>query len=869
MRRREAFVGVGVKRSGGERTALEHASLPSSDPATVLGVDAEERLFPVTGNERDLRAVLEGAHEAFIAMDARGVIIDWNPAAEATFGWSRREAVGRMLVDTIIPERYRESHRSGLQRYLETGEGPVLGTRLELEALHREGFEFPVELTISARRAGTTTFFNAFLHDISDRRRAALYVDAQQVVTRILAEAETEETVITRLLGELGERMNWEYGALWRMDEERGRLSCSRVWTRGGDRLAQFGAASQEITLAPGEGLPGRVWAQRRPAFVVDVGKDENFPRVRAAEEAGLHAAICFPLLSQQVPLGVIEFLTSAIGQPDQGLLEALASIGIQVAHALEHARLYEAERSLRERFSFLAEAGQLLASSLDYRRTLARLAELAVPNLADWCSIDVLREQDTIERLAVAHRDLAKRQAPQELRTRYPRDPDASLLVAKVLRSGKAEFLPEIGEELLATAAAGDRELLDILRGLGLRSAICVPLVARGRVLGALTLVSAEAGRCYMHFDVELAEQLARRAATAVENALLFQAAERGARAAQALAYVAEAVILLDSAGVVRYWNPGATALTGTNETSAVGLKAEAVIPSWNEIEHRLREGAGIVDTTPVTIPINLRGEERWLAISCSRFNEGSVFALRDVSEERALGQARSELIATASHELRTPVAAVYGAARTLLREDIELSDDERVGFLKIIEVEGERLARIVNQILLAGQLEEGDLQLAPEACDLTQIAADVVEAATRELEDPTCVRLHASKTLPKVRCDEHRFRQVLGNLLENAIKYSPDAGGIEVRLRARRDRGVVLEVIDHGIGIPPSQHERIFEKFHRLDPTQTRGVGGTGLGLYITRELVARMGGRISLRSQPGKGSAFKVELPTAHSS
>src|SRR5207247_11185732 len=118
----------------------------------------------------------------------------------------------------------------------ETGEGPVLGTRIELEAVHRDGFEFPVELTISARRSGETAFFNAFLHDISDRRRAAMYVDAQRAVTRILAEAEREEDVIAGLLRELGERMGWEYGAFWQPDENRGRLACSSVWTSGGAR---------------------------------------------------------------------------------------------------------------------------------------------------------------------------------------------------------------------------------------------------------------------------------------------------------------------------------------------------------------------------------------------------------------------------------------------------------------------------------------------------------------------------------------------------------------------------------------------------------------------------------------------------------
>jgi signal transduction histidine kinase len=138
------------------------------------------------------------------------------------------------------------------------------------------------------------------------------------------------------------------------------------------------------------------------------------------------------------------------------------------------------------------------------------------------------------------------------------------------------------------------------------------------------------------------------------------------------------------------------------------------------------------------------------------------------------------------------------------------------------------------------------------------------VVATARRELPDRLRVRLRTSKSLPPIYCDEDRFRQVLGNLLENAIKYSPGGGTIEVSLRTRPDRTAVLEVADHGIGIPASQHERIFEKFHRLDPALRGGVGGTGLGLYITRELVSRMGGRIAVRSEPGKGATFIVELP-----
>ena len=191
-------------------------------------VNDNPKLSPA-GLERDFRAVLQNAHEAFVAMDAGGFIIDWNPEAEATLGWSRDEVIGRVLADTIIPQRHREAHLKGLQNYRETGEGPVMDKRIEIEALHRDGYEFPVELTISARRVGDGYLFNAFLHDISDRRRAALYVDAQHAVTRILAAAESEAEVVAGLLGELGQRMNWDFGAFWRLDAEAGRMVCAKV----------------------------------------------------------------------------------------------------------------------------------------------------------------------------------------------------------------------------------------------------------------------------------------------------------------------------------------------------------------------------------------------------------------------------------------------------------------------------------------------------------------------------------------------------------------------------------------------------------------------------------------------------------------
>jgi signal transduction histidine kinase len=181
------------------------------------------------------------------------------------------------------------------------------------------------------------------------------------------------------------------------------------------------------------------------------------------------------------------------------------------------------------------------------------------------------------------------------------------------------------------------------------------------------------------------------------------------------------------------------------------------------------------------------------------------------------------------------------------------------------MIESETERLTAIVNQILLAGQLESGRVSLVERECDLRALVDGVVSAARMTAPESVDFEVEAANGAVTLHCDEDKLRQVLVNLVENAVKYSPDGGTVTVGLRAEKGRARI-EVRDRGLGIPETDHARVFEKFTRLDPGLSRGVGGTGLGLYIARELVERMGGEIEVDSAPGDGSTFVVELPTS---
>ena len=245
--------------------------------------------------------------------------------------------------------------------------------------------------------------------------------------------------------------------------------------------------------------------------------------------------------------------------------------------------------------------------------------------------------------------------------------------------------------------------------------------------------------------------------------------------------------------------------------------------------------------------------------------FSDGIVYAFRSLTEERALEELKGEFIATVSHELRTPLAAIYGSAQTLLRQDIELDQSGQKRLLDVIAQESERLSRIADDILFANKLDSGHFVLGEKRVDLRVLAHEVVDemrACFASREDIT-IALSVPEVLDSLVGDSDKLRQVLINLIDNAVKYSPDGGRVEVAVEAR-DGGVRIWVRDEGIGIAPLEQRRIFGKFYRVDPALTRGVGGTGLGLYICRELVRRMEGRLSVRSEEGKGSTFIVELP-----
>jgi PAS domain S-box-containing protein len=590
---------------------------------------------------------------------------------------------------------------------------------------------------------------------------------------------------------------------------------------------------------------------------------EERVERVLTCADTRLHDSDLLGIGTRQ--LALVPFMGEVAGMVgvarlyderfDDGEVALLEAVGESLQHALERLRLGEERDALLVREHAARREAE---ATTDRLVRLKRITETILSGLPVESMLgellERLREVVAVDVAAIFLVEGAE--AAPVIRAAAGTSEHVDATVELVRRN----VLPErISYERRAVELGDDgRETI--------RSLIGVPMVVEGRIIGLL-VGGALAPRDFSPVDKSLLGLAADRAAIAIENARLYREAEERGQAAQVLGYVADGVFLVDADGVVQLWNPAAEAITGVSAEAVLGRPIGESIPGWPALAQAVGSaGAPAASTGPaVTIPVEIAGRELWLSVAGVTFAEGTVYAFRDLTEERQLEQLKSDFIATVSHELRTPIAAVHGAAKTLEREDVDFTDDMRRRILTVISDQSERLVQLVNDILLTSQVESGQLVLASEQVDVSDVARGVVEAAQMHAPEGLAVELSAPPSLGPVATDPDKLRQVLANLVSNAVKYSFRRGRIDLRLE-QRAKHVRITVRDQGVGIPESEQQRIFEKFHRLYPNMTRGVGGTGLGLYICRELVRRMGGSIWVESTEGVGSTFFVELPLA---
>ena len=409
-----------------------------------------------------------------------------------------------------------------------------------------------------------------------------------------------------------------------------------------------------------------------------------------------------------------------------------------------------------------------------------------------------------------------------------------------------------------------------------GSRAAMMVPVKHEGRVVGVVQIMSNSAA--YSAEQLEVVDGLVGQMAAAVRNARLqkeqrrLEAAEAAARAvagereqaANVLDAVGEGIFLVDRAGIVRLWNRAAALVTGVSADDVRDKPVVDLFPDWRALVTRIPVVEHGAAARSATLPVGVGRRDLWLSFVAVRSADGVVYAFRDLTSERRLEEEKSDFIATISHELRTPMAAVYGAAETLLNRETTLTPEQKHELLEMVASQAARLSQITEAVLLATQLDRGTLPVEPEPVDVGELTRATVDAMRSQLPPSAEVDVEVAPQVATATGAPDRIQQVLVNLLDNAVKYGGD-GRVSVRVEPANGAVRIL-VADSGPGISFAEQQRIFEKFYRAGPELTRATGGTGLGLYISRELVQRMGGRLDVRSAPGAGATFVVELPRA---
>jgi PAS domain S-box-containing protein len=475
---------------------------------------AEPATAPAGAGPSDhFAAIVEWSDDAIITKDRDAVITAWNPAAERIYGYTPEEAIGQPISMLIPPHRAGEERRI-LDQILK-------GQRVdhyETERITKGGRTLVVSLTVSPLRdeEGTITGASVIARDITSRQRSRELADRLHRVTAALSRELTPDRVVDVVLEQVTQGLGAVAGALGVIEDDEivlvGNIGHSEAGLADWHRFPLDLDVPMTAVVRSGEGL-----------YLTDPEElVERFPVF--ADAAIRHPSLAvLPLVSAGWVFGTISLSFDTRRDFDLEERAFLFAATQQAAHALARARSYEEKQSEAEGQRFLAEAGELLSESLDPEAALQRLAQLAVGRVADWCGVELREDDGELRSVAVAHADPEKVRPAQELRERYPVDPNSETGAPNVIRTGRSELYREVPDELLVEGAK-NAEHLRLLRRLGLSSAMIVPLKARGRVFGAITLVASDPDRHYDEDDLALVEDLARTAALAVDNARLYR---------------------------------------------------------------------------------------------------------------------------------------------------------------------------------------------------------------------------------------------------------------------------------------------------------------------------------------------------------
>jgi PAS domain S-box-containing protein len=543
-----------LKRPDGLTVPVDLAVVPNVETsgdlsgAVIRFADIRDKKAAVVAAEQSEarhQAFLEMTLDSIVTVNQNGRILEFNLAAEETFRCYASDVIGRNIADTLIHEHWREWWDASFQSFSRDGGGPLNGRRVQIEAIRRDGSDFPADFTLTRIPMHDSWVYTLYIHDLTeekwnDRRRGTRYA-----VTHILAETESPRAALPDVLASICEGLEWDWAACWTRQPGSNEMNLDLTWGVGQIDAATLEAASEENGFKPGSGFLGEVWTRRTADWIEDISQPNPYRRAEAARACGFTTLAAMPIIGRSEIIGIIELHCRQRRDRDPEMLRMFDSLGSQIGQFIERKQVEEERvqilareqmarseaEAAERRLAFLAEASAQLSASLDFEVTLSNVARLAVPRLADYCAIDMLDDDNHIRSLELADVDPEKEELGRQIHDARPVDPESNHPVAQVLRSGRPILFSDVDDDVLRLFAEDDDEYVRILKELGMDSAMYVPLSARGRTIGVISFVSSESGQRYGPSDLALAQELTRRAAMAIDNARLYREAQDSVR--------------------------------------------------------------------------------------------------------------------------------------------------------------------------------------------------------------------------------------------------------------------------------------------------------------------------------------------------
>ncbi|HEY3297192.1 MAG TPA: ATP-binding protein [Armatimonadota bacterium] len=435
----------------------------------------------------------------------------------------------------------------------------------------------------------------------------------------------------------------------------------------------------------------------------------------------------------------------------------------------------------------------------------------------------------------------------------------------------------------ILTDAFTDERTLKENVALLNVRNGAGVPLVSEVRddqnrviernTIGVIWVFNKRYGSTFIEEDINLLERMARNATAVIQNAQLFrEVVEEKEELENIIESVYAGLLMINKDGKIMQMNASARTMFEVDGSDVLGKPIEEVIesPKVRELLQRSVESSEEIAEEVSLVSSAAGGDERiYQAQTAAVKGEegqilGSVVIFNDITEIRSVERMKTAFVSTVSHELRTPLTSIKGFISTLLADAEGYYDKQtQREFYQIIDTECDRLTRLISDLLNVSRIEAGRaLDLNPKPVTLGPLIEKVVTVQRSYTSRHTLIT-DIDPNLPIIIADEDKCDQILTNLTNNAIKYSPKGGDITITAKPHAD-GIIVSVTDQGMGIPETHLPKVFERFHRVDNRDTREVGGTGIGLYLVKHLVDAHGGKIWVESEVGKGSSFIFTLP-----